>query len=549
MSTLMRRRLPALLSIAAGVTLNGCAYAPAPAGATGAPHASPQSAETGQGGQFLMRIADKAAASGDFDIALAFYGRAAQLHPHAAAAQIGLGEAHAARGDYEAAHAAFAAALDAAPKDPRARIGLATALLSLQRPQEAAAALSGGVVDGPHAAVADNVLGVALDVSGRHDEAQAAYRRGLEHQPDGIELRNNLALSLAFTGAYDEADKLMSDAAAQSSRPETQQNRALVSLLRNQFAAQGKAPDSSYTGLATYALIYELGGGTARTTRFKAFKIAAAASPSQMQTASAPQDAADTTAKDEAMDGPATESPEMTTPAPMMPDQEIAAEIDPNTALDSAPPADASTQNASTEEASSTNLARDGSPADTSSPAETSAKTSAETPAETPAEIAMASETPDPPMPPDAAAPMQDAPAAMTQDTAAAPPPSAPPAAPPAPPASAVAAGAETAFQVQLGSYRSPDRARRSWSLFEGKAPTLLGPLTASIEKADLGGDRGVFFRLRTPSFPDRPSAQALCDSLKASALDCIVVTVAPPAPTPAPAIAATPRQSGDREF
>lgn len=89
------------------------------------------------------------------------------------------------------------------------------------------------------------------------------------------------------------------------------------------------------------------------------------------------------------------------------------------------------------------------------------------------------------------------------------------------------------AFQVQLGSFRSPDRARSYWATVSLVAPKLLEPVDASVERADLGPGKGTFFRLRTKPIDGRASADRLCSRLKARKIECLVVTYRPEAMPP----------------
>jgi hypothetical protein len=53
--------------------------------------------------------------------------------------------------------------------------------------------------------------------------------------------------------------------------------------------------------------------------------------------------------------------------------------------------------------------------------------------------------------------------------------------------------------------------------------PALLGDRRLVVQSVDLGS-RGTYHRVQAGTFPDRASAQALCDRLKARKQDCLVV-------------------------
>ncbi len=109
---------------------------------------------------------------------------------------------------------------------------------------------------------------------------------------------------------------------------------------------------------------------------------------------------------------------------------------------------------------------------------------------------------------------------------------SAPAAAKPAPTASASAekapsrAAGEAAgdWHVQLGAVRTAEEAQHEWARLQGKYPDLLGQLSLNIQRVDLGGDKGVFFRIRGGPLADRAQANALCDRLKAVQVGCLAV-------------------------
>ena len=92
--------------------------------------------------------------------------------------------------------------------------------------------------------------------------------------------------------------------------------------------------------------------------------------------------------------------------------------------------------------------------------------------------------------------------------------------APPTPPA---AEGTGPTFQIQLASVLSEEAALAEWKRIGGKHKELLGGLTPAVTRADLG-DRGVFYRLRAGPLADKAAAEAMCSSLAAEKVGCIVV-------------------------
>jgi cell division septation protein DedD len=92
--------------------------------------------------------------------------------------------------------------------------------------------------------------------------------------------------------------------------------------------------------------------------------------------------------------------------------------------------------------------------------------------------------------------------------------------------AKAAAKEAKTApaYKVQLAAERSLEGARGEWERLRRKNLDLLGRLTLSITKADLGPEKGVFYRLRAGPVGDEAAARALCAKLARREMGCMVV-------------------------
>jgi cell division septation protein DedD len=143
---------------------------------------------------------------------------------------------------------------------------------------------------------------------------------------------------------------------------------------------------------------------------------------------------------------------------------------------------------------------------------------------------------PEKPMPrPVAASPTAEMPAAAPPQVAETPKPAEPTPPPAKPPQSAAAAppkptparlppprGAGGA-RVQLGSVRSEDQARQEWSRIKRQNADLLGNLSATPIRADLG-DKGVYYRIQVGPVGDTATAEHLCGELKQRSVGCILV-------------------------
>jgi Flp pilus assembly protein TadD len=94
-------------------------------------------------------------------------------------------------------------------------------------------------------------------------------------------------------------------------------------------------------------------------------------------------------------------------------------------------------------------------------------------------------------------------------------------------------------YTVQIASYRSEQEASAGWQALTAERGDLLAKLPHAVAKADLGAEKGVFYRLQAGSFSDRKDAKALCSDLKNHSIDCMVVEA-----TPATAASSSSQQS-----
>lgn len=131
-----------------------------------------------------------------------------------------------------------------------------------------------------------------------------------------------------------------------------------------------------------------------------------------------------------------------------------------------------------------------------------------------PAETAVAVPEPVPPAPP---APEPEIVVVSPPPAPAAP---APQPAAPQPKATPVAGG----YVVQLASFRSADAARTGWKRLLKSHRDLLGSFKPNVQRADLGADKGIYYRLRTGALTSRAAARSLCKKLKSRNQDCLVV-------------------------
>ena len=111
-------------------------------------------------------------------------------------------------------------------------------------------------------------------------------------------------------------------------------------------------------------------------------------------------------------------------------------------------------------------------------------------------------------------------PAPVATAPVAPPPPAA--AAPAATPAPAPTAGGS--FRIQLAAVRSQEAAQQEWEKMKTAHGPVLGRLSSQIVRVDLGGERGVFFRIQAGPYGDADAARRACTALKERNVSCLVV-------------------------
>jgi hypothetical protein len=90
-----------------------------------------------------------------------------------------------------------------------------------------------------------------------------------------------------------------------------------------------------------------------------------------------------------------------------------------------------------------------------------------------------------------------------------------------------VAIGVPTRFGVQIASYQQAKNIGPGWLRFRGKLRPLLDDIKHTVERADLGGGKGVYHRLIAGRFAARADADAFCQSIRKHGVDCLVRSIA----------------------
>ena len=90
-------------------------------------------------------------------------------------------------------------------------------------------------------------------------------------------------------------------------------------------------------------------------------------------------------------------------------------------------------------------------------------------------------------------------------------------------PATGAAAATTGPLRIQIAATKDEASARAEFARLQKAHADLLGNLSATVVKADLG-DKGTFYRIQAGPIPDKAQADKLCSHLKPLGIGCIVV-------------------------
>ncbi|MCH8808387.1 MAG: tetratricopeptide repeat protein [Proteobacteria bacterium] len=504
-------RRPIYVAAALGAILltAGCAGTPDPMFAN-----RPANLDGGVGQ--LLRYCSKFQNSGDLVTAAGLCERAHKLEPGNPAPLMQLADILVAMRRPEHAISAYRMIVDGAPDHVEARYALGKLYINLEQYDLAAAEFRAALRYKGRDPRLHNALGVAHGLVGAHDSALQSFEAGLKIAPKHISLRNNLGLSLVLNGRYDEGIKVLEAVAADPGANETSYQNLQLAYGMISTANAGQA-------------IPEAASAHADTTRDPVMTAELRAAPAGEQPLPRPEDR---TARSAAVLRPIEIQAEDATPGTPVPliqeaqweeaverDSDIETPIEvtvfdtpafdalasggeaPAGSADETRPARRSPLRMQTARAATTDLEDSGAPSAVMGNYLTAEASIDEAPA------------------------APGAPAAPEHEVAAV-----QPTATPQPIAAArTETGTARRYTVQLASYLSEGRAMRGWTELLAAAPDLLGSLEPVVRRADLGEDRGTFYRLRTAP-TTKGDANTLCTELKTRGIDCLVIKEAPAA-------------------
>lgn len=579
----------ALLAVGLPLVVGGCAGS-----GMGIPTGQPPSSAKAPQVDALT-LGDRLKAEGNFSAAVSMYQQAHRANPSDIRPVLGLGEVLLGMSANSDAAQTYGAALTIQPNNLEALRGLGHARILLGQPQFALTHYQTALKIAPNDTRILNGLGVAQDMIGDHGAAQKAYHRVLAVDPNNQSAKNNLALSMALAGDNAGAIKILEEVSKSSGATSVnRQNLALVYGVSGQIA---QAEEASRGDLPKDVVSRNMAAMSANTdagskqemlkgalgVELKGRQYAPASKPvtpltTLAQTSSLESDTPYMSGQEGAALPVITTDRQTGNVAAVPPNQVVvvraptgdawsddwdeelvdASDIDgasgkqttSSTSTDDLPPAPSSTAKTAQSAgptpflSSSSAIADDKSTGAGAATTPPSSQPTAASSASTP-EIAQAT-------------PAKTPTAATTTSTATEQPPtvaSATPASKPDAAAASTSTPAPTAaanekaetvtataqsfgvakmYTVQLASYRSEAEATVGWQTLTSEQKDLLATLPHAVAKADLGTDKGVFYRLQAGSFSDRKDAKALCSDLQDRSIDCMVVEAASTAPAPA---------------
>lgn len=79
-------------------------------------------------------------------------------------------------------------------------------------------------------------------------------------------------------------------------------------------------------------------------------------------------------------------------------------------------------------------------------------------------------------------------------------------------------------YRVRLASYREADNAKEGWVILRKRFADTLGPLNFAVARADLGPDKGVYYRLEAGPLGSAQEAGAICKEIESRGESCVTV-------------------------
>gem|GEM_PF-876657 len=235
----------AAILVTTGIVISGCnttSQSEHTAGVNPVPIAAESSAHTGEKGlshDKLMSIAARAWERRNVSTALRLYNMAIQKKPNDITPYLAMAKILRKTKRTDAAIEIYNGLLEHQPKLVEAHTGLGYSLLDLSKPYIAAQSFETAIKIDPKNGRSLGGMAVALDTAGEHEKAQDYYRLAIKADTNNLIYQNNLALSLALVGRLDQAIAMFEIITAHPNAiAQHRQNLALV------YGMAGKSADA-----------------------------------------------------------------------------------------------------------------------------------------------------------------------------------------------------------------------------------------------------------------------------------------------------------------
>ncbi|GLQ06568.1 SPOR domain-containing protein [Sneathiella chinensis] len=481
--------------------------------------AEEQDLSTGLTFERLLRIGDRSLEKGDPETAFRFYSMAAEKDPESPLPSLKIADAFRKNNQPTAALDIYENLLQKDPALLEAHSGIGYSLLSLDKPFLALQAFRKALEHDPDYAVAHGGMAVAHDTAGDHDKAQDLYRQAIKADPNNLTYQNNLALSLALVGRTDQAIAMLEIITAHpNATAKHRQNLALVYGMAGKTAEAMRYSrmdlnerDARNNALYFQALNNDTGPLAAPEGSRRDHVLAMAGKKTENPAPSAvpsttPLEARKTTQRltTERQDTPAKPSymPSATMLAAVPTGKVESTPLSPPTEPATKP----ATQLADTK-GKPQQRAADLIPVAPTAEAQKSGTTKATEAAEPTIAAKPATSEPAPKKVEAAPAPTPAAPAQIEKVAFSLPLPN----------------SATSGYFLQVGSFRTAERAEMGWKILHSQHGDLLSDLKPTYSRIDLGEGKGVYYRVRIGGYTDKDAPVRLCGALRDRGSDCFM--------------------------
>lgn len=530
--------------------------------------ASSETSNRGLSQNKLMKVAARAWKQGNPGTALRMYNMAAQKNPNNPAPYLAMAEILRKTKRAEAAVDIYKGILKTKPDTLEAHRGIGYSLLTLNKPYLASQSFEAAIALDPQNAKSLGGMAVALDTAGEHEKAQDYYRHAIKADPNNLTYQNNLALSLALIGRTEQAIAMLEIITAHpKATAKHRQNLALVYGMagksadamrysrmdlnerdaRNNalyFQALNDTPSSDIADHSTHSNAMIVAEKVKKESEEKAkeatTQLVARVETEQLNTGTGVSNQLDVTPKTQSK--PSMQRPQRHpmqdyvryAEAPraaeaVIADAQIRDITSPNvaaapvgavTARDLKAPVIADVETAAPEVVAKVVQHEQINAQDLPD----YLKAEAFTEFQTPVTISYP-------------APIQTVPVAAQQV-----------------PVTTVAfkmqkpAHSERQYFAQIGSFRTPERAQAGWEILKNRHGDLLSDFAPVIAKADLGPEKGIFYRVRVGGFDEKSIPLNLCVTLRERSEGCYMPLVSNSTPALATIAAVPPKISETRQ-